>query len=377
MSARSFLTAAASSEALARPLAGIRAEVTHPSGGIVFVSGTLTQELDQVAAQVRAAWRGVPVCVVPGAGVLSERGEIEGASAASGLLWSGGRVLPIALGEAASPAALRESLASIGARSATALIFARSDFTPEMLEGTAAATPSLCLFGAGTVGAAAITLTAAGEALRGRAVGLVLRDLAPPLVDSAPACRLLTPLRPIEEASGGMVLQIDGRPALDVLSACGPEIKSAAAAGRPEPQPVVFAAIADAGEGERFVVRPVRGIDPSRRGVMIGPEARLGKRLGFAVRDAAAARAGLEAGARSLSQQALGSAPRFAVYLSCAGRGQGLYGAPDVESRILRQRFGDLPIAGMHSSFEIAPWGPGEARVALYTGVLALFRSPS
>jgi small ligand-binding sensory domain FIST len=145
---------------------------------------------------------------------------------------------------------------------------------------------------------------------------------------------------------------------------------------------VVFVALADAAaegasEADRYIVRPVRGIDPARRGVMVGPEVKPGMRLAFAVRDAAAARAGLEAAARTISQQALGAAPRFAIYLSCAGRGQGLYGAPDVEARLLRQRFGDLPIAGMHSAFEIVPWGPGEARLALYTGVLALFRSPS
>jgi small ligand-binding sensory domain FIST len=121
----------------------------------------------------------------------------------------------------------------------------------------------------------------------------------------------------------------------------------------------------------------VRGIDPTRRGVLIGPEAKPGGRLAFAVRDAAAARAGLESAARTVSQQALGAAPRFAIFVSCAGRGQGLYGSPDVEARILRQRFGDLPIAGMHSAFEIVPWGPGDAKVALYTGVVALFRSPS
>lgn len=110
---------------------------------------------------------------------------------------------------------------------------------------------------------------------------------------------------------------------------------------------------------------------------MIGREARVGDRFAFGVRSAAAARSGLEAKARAVATSALGSAPRFALYVSCAGRGRSLYGSPDVEARVLRQRFGDLPIAGMHSAFELVPWGVGEARVSIYTSVLALFRSPS
>jgi small ligand-binding sensory domain FIST len=328
---------------------------------------------------------------VPGAGVLTERGEIEGASAASGILWSGGRATTFALGEGAASGALREASGAPSGRAGTVLLFPRSDFAADMLESVSAAVPGGCLFGAGTVGGSAIALSPAGEPLRGRAAGMVLHGLAAPLVESSAACRLVSPLRPVDEASGGLVLTIDGTPALDLLSSCMPEIRGAAPGGGPaQPQPVVFVAIADpapaASEGgsggtdapaERYVVRPVRGIDPTRRGVMVGPEVKPGVRIAFAVRDAASARAGLEAAARKLSQQALGAAPRFALYLSCAGRGQGLYGTPDVEARILRQRFGDLPIAGMHSAFEIVPWAPGEARLALYTGVLALFRSPS
>ena len=386
MAARSFCISVTAPDGLARPLAATRAEVSSPSGGLVFVSGAMTQELDRVADQVRAIWRNVPVAIVPGAGVLTERGEIEGSSAASGILWSGGRTTPFSVGEGASAAALRDAIASAAAgRPATSLLFPRSDFAGDMLDGITAG-PGLrhppCIFGAGTVGGPAIALTAAGEAMRGRAAGLALHGLAAPLVESTAACRLITPLRPVDEVSGGLVLRVDGTPALDLLSSSMPEIRAAAQGGQAQPQPVVFVALADpAPEGggldERYVVRPVRGIDPTRRGVMVGPEVKPGARLAFAVRDAAAARAGLEGAARTLSQQALGAAPRFALYLSCAGRGQGLYGAPDVEARILRQRFGDLPIAGMHSAFEIVPWAPGEARLALYTGVLALFRSPS
>jgi len=47
------------------------ARLTQPLHGRcerVVTKETLTQELPQVAAQVRAAWRNVPVCVVPAAG---------------------------------------------------------------------------------------------------------------------------------------------------------------------------------------------------------------------------------------------------------------------------------------------------------------------
>ncbi len=247
-----------------------------------------------------------------------------------------------------------------------------------MLDDINAAAPGICLFGAGTVGGAARD----GE--RGRRDPPRARRrarpsrLAAPLIETSPACRLVTPLHPVEETSNGMLLRLGGSPALDLLSSSMPELRGASQTNPPQPQPVVFVALAGPeGDGDRFVVRPVRGIDPGRRGVLVGPEVKPGVRVAFAVRDAAAARSTLEGAARTVSKQAMGAAPRFAIYLSCAGRGQGLYGAPDVEARILRQRFGDLPIAGMHSAFELVPWGPGEARLALYTGVLALFRSPS
>ncbi len=379
MTARSFSVSVPAPEALARSLSAVRADVSAPAAGLLFASGALARETGTIASIVHKVWRGVTTVIVPSAGVVTERGEIEGAAAVSGLLWKGGRVTPVVLGEAGSPSALREALApvfggGVGTRASTVMLFARSDFSAETLDGLKSAAPHVCLFGAGSVGGSPVVVTAAGETMSGRAAGLAIEGFAQPLVESSPACKLLTPLHTVDEMSGGLVLKLDGREALDVLSSCLSESRSAGE--RHEPQPVIFAALADPAD-DRFVMRPVRGIDVERRGVMVAPEVRIGSRMGFAIRDAASARAGLEASARSLSQKALGAAPRFAIYLTCAGRGKSLYGAPDVEARILRQRFGDLPIAGMHSAFELAPWGPGETKLALFTAVLALFRAPS
>jgi len=386
--ARSF-SAVGGPDALLQRLTEVRRAVPSPAGGIVFVSGPLAQRPGVAADLVREAWRGVPACVAPAAGVLSERGEIEGQPAAAGLLWEGGSTSVLA----PPGGGLAEAVgAALGRRAGTAVIFARPDaLAPDELTRIGAAAPGACVLGAGTVGAGPLAVRASGEVVEGATAGLVITGLASPLVEAASACRLLSEFHPIEEvADAGLVLRVGGRPALDQLSAA-----TAGLATRGAPPPVVLVALADpadlpggsptsgapgapgASGAPGFVIRPVRGIDTARRGVMLGEAVRPGVRLAFAVRDGAVARAGLEEAARRVARSALGSAPRFALHLSCAGRGQGLYGAPDVEVRILRQRFPELPIAGMHSAFEIAPSASGKAQIALYTGVLALFRAPS
>lgn len=389
--ARSFSAVCGLDTLLQRLVEVRRALPTGVTGGLLFVSGPLAQRLPAVAELVREAWRGVPACVAPAAGVLSERGEIEAEGAASGLLWQGGRATAFAAPAPALGVAVGRAL-SASRGSGAAVIFASSEsFAEDDLEELRALAPGACVIGAGTVGAGPIAISGSGELLDAPAAGLAITGLAP-LVEASPACRLLTGFYPIEEATqGGLVLRAGGRAALDLLSACADHLerpggsapRTPGAKGEPpEPPPVVLAALADPQgpqeEGEpRYLVRAVRGVDPARRAVMIGEAAQPGMRLAFAVRDAAAARAGLAAAARRVARGALGAAPRFALFLSCAGRGQGLYGAPDVEARLLRERFPELPIVGMHSAFELVPWGPGAARLTLHTGVLALFRAPS
>jgi small ligand-binding sensory domain FIST len=181
------------------------------------------------------------------------------------------------------------------------------------------------------------------------------------------------PLRSISEIRGSMVVRIEGEDALDVLNSVGADLAD---------QPLVFAVLAEqarAGEESarpELVLRAVQGVDPVRRGLVVSDEVRVGMRMAFAVRDGSAARADLEAATRDLQRELMGAAPRFGVYVNCAGRGSALYGAHDVDTRILKSRFGNVPLAGMQSAFEIAPHA-GRPTLQLYTGVVALFTAPS
>jgi small ligand-binding sensory domain FIST len=186
---------------------------------------------------------------------------------------------------------------------------------------------------------------------------------------------MISPLRPVTRVRGPLLLEIGGEPALDVLSIAGANL---------EEQPLIFVALARSTDVEscegrlpEVLLRPIQGVDPVRRGVMVSEEIAHGDWCaGFSIRDATAARADIEALSRDVLRETAGAAPRFALYVNCAGRGSSLYGTPGVDTRVLRTRLGSVPIAGFQSAFELTPYH-GSLELQLYTGVLGLFTSPS
>ena len=236
------------------------------------------------------------------------------------------------------------------------------------------------IVGGGTPGDTPIVAVARdGTVSSGLFGALVIRRLTPAHVRVSAACRLLMPLSPITEARGAAVLRIDGEPALDVLRsvASGLEGQPLVLAVLAPPAPASI--VASDGEAEpraELLVRGIQGVDPSQGAIVISAEARRGMRMAFAIRDPEAARADLETASRELERDIAGAQPLFGVYVSCAGRGTALYGATDVDVRIVRTRFPDTPFVGLHSAFEIAPCA-GRPAVQLYTGVMAVFCAPS
>jgi len=368
-----------SPERVASAFAQACAQIKNPSGALVFVSGALAAGVETVTRALGAVQLPCPVVVVGGNGVLTERGEIEEQAAATGVVWAGGRmeVVPI---EPDADGEVGDSLARVlgdrtGKTAPTVLLFLESNaFGPASAAPLQDLRVTRYLFGGGTIGQpGAAALSPDGTLVTG-SLALIIRGLSAPAIRTAHSCRLLGPLRPITACRGTLLEEIDGQPALDVLAECGEHL--------PDRQ-LLLLALADeegseATESRRppLIVRGIQGVDPDRRSLVLSEQLRPGMRVAFAVRDAHAARDDLEAMTRELERDIAGAAPRFGLYVNCAGRGSALYDAPDVDTKILRSRFPGVPFAGVASAFEIAPHF-GRPALQLYTGVFALFTSPS
>jgi small ligand-binding sensory domain FIST len=373
--AKSFEVRSASIERTVAAFVTAREQVAASAAGILFASGALLDAQTLLARRLAEQRLNMPILVVGGRGVLSERGEIEGQSAATGLVWSGDNVELGAIDAYSADdglaAGLESFLGRVNRRGTVLLFIAPGGFSPRAIHTLGERSLGGHIFGGGSVGnPGVVAISAGGDVVTGRAIAMALGGLGNGRIRTSYACRLLGPLRPITKARGALVLKLGDEPALDVLTRCGKNL---------EGQPLVFtvlsrdrASLTDATARPEMLVRGVQGIDPEARGLLVSDEVKEGMLMGFGVKDASAAREDLTRVTRELSRDIAGAAPRCALYVNCGGRGAGLYGRPDVDTRILRQRFGNIPIAGMQSSFEIAPHGSSTA-FQLYTGVVSLF----
>jgi small ligand-binding sensory domain FIST len=373
--AQSFEVRSGSPERVVAAFMAARAEVAGAAAGIVFVSGALLDRQESLARLFAAKDLGIPLLLVGGSGVLSERGEIEGQSAATGLVWSGGAaeigIIDANNGEDGLFEGLQGFLSEVGNRAAVALFVAPGGFSPRAIQLLGQRSLGSHIFGGGAVGdPGVIAIGAKGELVTGRAIAMSLRGFGLPRIRTAHSCRLLGPLRPITRCRGSLVLEVGGEPALDVLTQIGQNLQG---------QPLIFTVLArgasgadaEAGQPE-LLVRGVQGIDPQARGLVVSDEVHEGMFMTFGVRDAQAARDDLQRLSRELSRDIAGAAPLSALYVNCGGRGRSLYGRANVDTRLLRERFKDIPMAGMQSAYEIAPYGDSPS-FQLYTGVLTLF----
>jgi small ligand-binding sensory domain FIST len=209
----------------------------------------------------------------------------------------------------------------------------------------------------------------AREVVSGGLAGIALRSTQPARIGVTQACRPATALLTVTRCRGHWVLELDGRPALEVYRevARGPLAEDL---GRAAAFLLVALPIERELETLRpgsYLVRHVIGFDEKENAFAIPEIPRPGMRLALAQREPEAAREDLKAMLEGLS----GGSPAFGLYLDCCARAMPFFGIPGLESAYLSRAFEGVPIAGMLGSCEIGPIGRS-TQLLTYTGVMAL-----
>lgn len=172
--------------------------------------------------------------------------------------------------------------------------------------------------------------------------------------------------RTITAAAKNVIMEIDGRPALEVFKE---EIGELLAHDLRRVAGYIFAGFpiqgSDTGD---YLVRNLTAIDPTKGWIAVGETVEPGRRVVFCRRDHDSAIKDLRRMVRDVKQRA-GTDARAALYFSCIGRGRHQFGADSAELRIVRDELGDLPLVGFFGNGEIS-----NDRLYGYTGVLAVFR---
>lgn len=124
-------------------------------------------------------------------------------------------------------------------------------------------------------------------------------------------------------------------------------------------------------KGGDFLVRDIIGAMPEGKALVVAARVPEKTVVQFHVRDARSAWAELD----KLLEEAASDErkPTAALMFSCVGRGQRLFGEPGHDSRVIRQHFGDLSVAGFFGNGEIGPVGH-RTWIHGYTTALILFK---
>ena len=195
--------------------------------------------------------------------------------------------------------------------------------------------------------------------------GVMFSDAVGIQTSLSQGCSPIGPHRRITAAQRNVLVELDGRPALDVFKEDIGEIlaRDIARAGG-----YIFAGLpipgSDTGD---YLVRNLIGVDMDQKLLAIGDLVEEEQELMFCRRDANTAREDLSRMLARLKRR-LSGPPRGGIYVSCMGRGASLFGDDSEELRQIRDELGDFPLVGFYAKGEVF-----QDRLYGYTGVLTLF----
>lgn len=184
--------------------------------------------------------------------------------------------------------------------------------------------------------------------------------------DHTQGCSPIGPIHSVDQAEQNLVMQLDKRPALDVLKE---DIGEVLARDLRKIGGYIFVGMpikgSDTGD---YQVRNLMGLDTEHGLIAVGDYMQEHEQLMFCRRDGNTAREDMQRMLARL-QQRIGDRPiRGGIYISCLGRGRHQFGDDSEELRLITETLGDFPVVGFFANGELY-----NGRLYGYTGVITLF----
>ena len=213
------------------------------------------------------------------------------------------------------------------------------------------------------------------EVWRTGAIGLALDGNITVDTVVAQGCRPIgSPMR-ISKSDRNMLVELDGQPPMEVLRNMFetlPErdrglLQNSLFLG------VVMDELIDSPVQGDFLIRNVVGMDQATGGLAIGEMLKEGQLVQFHLRDAETSTDDLQAVLTRYADEHRENDIPGALLFSCLGRGQYLYGKPNHDTDLFRDKLGDVPLGGFFCNGEIGPVS-GTTFLHGYTSSFGLFR---
>lgn len=186
-------------------------------------------------------------------------------------------------------------------------------------------------------------------------------------------CRPLGPALRVSGCHENLVLEIDGRPALDVLREQAPAnvledldwgLNFLSVGLLPDPQDP------EVRPGE-YLVRNIVTADPDTGVLALADRVEEGQYLIFVHREGRAAEQDMRRVLQDVATARTGCDYRFGLYFNCLARGRSLYGREGMDSALIQEALPGVPALGFSCNAEIAPLR-GANQLFTYSGVLLL-----
>jgi small ligand-binding sensory domain FIST len=205
----------------------------------------------------------------------------------------------------------------------------------------------------------------AGEVTEGGLSGVLLAEDVAVISGLTQGCSPIGEIHEVTEARDNVLLQLDGRSALDVFKE---DIGEVLARNLERVGGYIHAALPITGSDTAdYLVRNVMGIDPTNGWLSIGERLKAGDRLMFVRRDGPSAFEDLARMLSDVARRADGPA-QAGLYFSCVARGPNLFGHDSEEMTAVAEAVGaGVPVVGFFANGEIS-----NSRLYGYTGVLSL-----